>query len=96
MLMSWHGDPPLMIVTGSILSPLMYPMSPRCFISGKFFFVTRIGSGSISLAQTGFIPQMLAASSNPPLPEKRDPIVTSVIFPIPFSSRTSGSAYDGS
>ena len=93
MLMSWHGEPPAMMVTGSKSAPFNLLMSPRCFISGKFFVVTSIGNGSISLAHIGLIPNIEPASSKPPLPENKDPIVISCfICPTPVSFRTSGSA----
>ena len=61
-------------------------MSPKCFISGKFFVVTSIGNGSISLAHIGLIPNIDPASSKPPLPENKDPIVISWIWVKPYST----------
>ena len=93
MLMSWHGEPPAMMVTGSKSAPFNLLMSPRCFISGKFFVVTSIGNGSISLAHIGLIPNIDPANSKPPLPENKDPIVISCfICSTQVSFRTSGSA----
>lgn len=42
---------------------------------GKFFCVTRMGYGSISLAQMGVIPQSVAAKGHVPLPSNRLPSV---------------------
>ena len=74
---SWQGEPPVMISTGSISPPLISWMSPRCLSHGILLVVTRTGYGSTSLAHTGLIPAMRDASSKPPDPEKRLPIVSS-------------------
>ena len=52
-----------------------------CFICGKRYAVTAIGKGSISLAHTGRISFMVAASGNPPIPSNRLPNFNSVIAP---------------
>lgn len=44
---------------------------------GKFFFVTRMGYGSILLAQMGVIPHIDAANGHVPLPSNRLPSVIS-------------------
>ena len=62
---SWHGEPPQMTSTGGSRAPSSFVMSPTWIISGKWCFVTRMGNGSISLAQTGVIPLRTAARGNP-------------------------------
>ena len=61
------------ISTGSSCVPSMLQMLPRCCICGKRVVVTRIGKGSISLAHTGSIPTLVAASGKPPEPSKSEP-----------------------
>ena len=79
--------------TGSRNAPFILLMSPSCFASGKRTCVTLIGNGSISDSQSVGMPTLSPANSNPPLPEKKDPIF---IYATPSSSRTSGSAYGAS
>ena len=74
-LKSWHGEPNVITSTGSISAPFILLISPRCTILGKRLRVTAIGYGSTSLAHTGSIPHMLAASGKPPEPSNRLPIL---------------------
>lgn len=69
----WHGEPNVIISTGSISAPFILDTSPRCFIFGNRLRVTAIGNGSISEAQTGSMPLCCAANSNPPEPENKLP-----------------------
>ena len=62
--------------TGGRLAPSSFVISPTWTMPGKCFWVTLIGNGSISLAQTGTIPLRTAASGKPPIPSKREPIVS--------------------
>ena len=75
-LRSWHGEPPQMISTGGSFAPSSLVMSPTWTMSGKRILVTWMGNGSISLAQTGVMPPRTAANGKPPIPSKRDPIVS--------------------
>ena len=52
--------------TGGNWVPSSLVISPTWTISGNCSFVTRMGKGSISLAQTGVIPLRTAARGNPP------------------------------
>ena len=72
---SWHGLPPQMMSTGGSFAPSSLVMSPTWIMSGNHFWVTRMGNGSISLAQTGMMPLCIAARGKPPMPSKRLPIV---------------------
>ena len=73
-----------MMSTGGSLAPSSFVMSPTWSILGKWVLVTSMGKGSISLAQTGVIPQRSAASGKPPMPSKRLPIVaTSFVSFVP-------------
>ena len=65
--------------TGGSSAPLSFVISPTCTISGKCAFVTSMGNGSISDAQSGVIPFRTAASGKPPMPSNRLPSVSSVI-----------------
>ena len=65
-----------MISTGGSFAPSSLVMSPTWTMSGKRIFVTWMGNGSISLAQTGVMPPRTAANGKPPIPSKRDPIVS--------------------
>lgn len=60
-LMSWHGEPPLITSTASTFEPLIREISPSCTASGKFFFSTRIGYGSISDCHALSMPTIRAA-----------------------------------
>ena len=75
-LRSWHGEPPQMMSTGGSLAPSSLVISPTWIMSGKCFWVTRMGNASISLAQTGTIPLRTAAKGKPPMPSKREPMVS--------------------
>ena len=75
-LRSWHGLPPQMMSTGGSLAPFSFVISPTWIISGKCFWVTRMGKGSISLAHTGTIPLRTAAKGKPPMPSNREPMVS--------------------
>lgn len=70
--------------TAGIFLPSSFVISPRCTISGKWRFVIEIASGMISLAQTGVIPCLLAASGNTPIPSNKLPsvIVMSGFLPV--------------
>ena len=83
---SWHGLPPQMMSTGGSFAPSSLVMSPTWIMSGNHFWVTRMGNGSISLAQTGTMPLRTAARGNPPMPSNKLPIVNlifSFILPPP-------------
>ena len=56
--------------TAGIFLPSSFVISPRCAISGKWRFVIEIASGTISLAQIGVMPCLLAASGNTPIQEQ--------------------------
>ena len=70
---SWHGLPKVMMSTGSIFPPSILDTSPRCFMFGNRFVVTRMGKSSISLAHTGSIPYNAPASGKPPEPSNKLP-----------------------
>lgn len=75
-LRSWHGLPPQMMSTGGSLAPFSFVISPTWIISGKCFWVTRMGKGSISLAHTGTIPLRTAANGKPPILSNGEPMVS--------------------
>ena len=62
--------------TGGSFAPSSLVMSPTWIMLGKCFWVTRMGKGSISLAQTGTMPFRTAARGKPPIPSKRLAIVS--------------------
>lgn len=72
-LKSWHGEPKVIISTGSISAPDTLLTSPRCRMGGNLDLVTAIGYGSTSDAHTGMIPQRAPARGKPPDPSKRLP-----------------------
>ena len=72
-----------MMSTGGSFAPSSLVMSPTWIMSGKCFWVTRMGNGSISLAQTGIIPFITAARGKPPIPSKRLPMVSVTPLPSP-------------
>ncbi len=72
---------------GGIVPPSSFVMSPSCFMSGKCLFVMETGAFSISLAQTGRMPERIAASGKTPIPSKRLPSVISLMFSLPFWHR---------
>ena len=75
-LRSWQGEPPQMMSTGGSFAPSSFVMSPTWIMLGKCFLVTWMGNASISLAQTGVIPLRTAARGKPPIPSKREPMVS--------------------
>ena len=80
---SWHGLPPVTMSTGSRLLQSIFVMSPRCFMFGNRIFVTLMGNGSISDAHNVFIPYLLAARGNPPMPSNKLPNVIVLTSPSP-------------
>ena len=72
--------------TGVTSAPLISVIFPRCFMSGNLAVVTLMGYGSISLAHTGVIPHIVAASGAVPEPSNRLPSV-SVFMSIPSCQR---------
>lgn len=69
----WQGDPKVITSTGSISAPFIFVMSPRCFMPGNRLEVTATGNGSISLAHTGKMPTIDAASGQVPEPSNKLP-----------------------
>lgn len=65
-----------MMSTGGSLAPSSLVISPTWIMSGKCFLVTWIGKASISLAQSGVMPWRTAARGKPPIPSKREPMVS--------------------
>ena len=87
-LRSWHGEPPQMMSTGGSLAPSSLVISPTWIMSGKCFWVTRMGNASISLAHAGVIPLCTAANGKPPIPSNRLPIAVTGLSPcIPWAAR---------
>ena len=78
---SWHGLPPQMMSTGGSFAPSSLVISPTWSISGKWYFVTWMGKGSISLAHSGVIPCRAAASGKPPMPSNKLPRVRLILPP---------------
>ena len=78
-LRSWQGLPPQMMSTGGSRAPFSFVMSPTWSMLGKRAFVTAMGKGSISLAQTGSIPAWTAARGKPPMPSNKLPMVSCLI-----------------
>lgn len=70
----------MIIFTDGISAPFIFVMSPKCFMFGKRFDVTCTQNGSISEAQTGVIPHMVAARGKPPEPSNRLPNVNAMIY----------------
>ena len=62
-----HGEPLVIMSTGSISAPFSFVISPNCFVFGNLRFVTSMGNVSISLDHIGFIPARTAASCQPPI-----------------------------
>jgi len=71
-----------MISTGGSSAPFSFVMSPTWIMSGKRDRVTSMGNASISLAHSGIIPFLTAASGKPPIPSKRLPIVSIFLSPL--------------
>lgn len=72
---SWQGEPPAIISTGSISRPLIFVISPSCFMFGNRLAVTSHGNFSISLLHTGVIPHSCAAKGIVPAPSNKLPKV---------------------
>ena len=64
-----------MMSTGGSPAPSSLVISPTWIMPGKRFWVTWMGNGSISLAQTGVMPWRTAARGKPPMPSNREPMV---------------------
>src|SRR5699024_809660 len=62
-----------------------FVISPRWSMLGKCRFVIDTGAFSISLAHVGVMPKREAAKGNTPIPSKRLPKVSFVIFHLLFS-----------